>query len=143
MYTEYTSWSVPQHTFSFEHMTAHSVAHDQVVSSSFIVIPHAYSHPVSLMSLLNVKFTPFPSLFSSPGASSSRVSTSIPGRARSWCQSPDAPARWRESGRLVDSAPNTNYEPSSPTSPITRTWCTIRSTSPTTTQMSGAQTTSP
>ena len=39
---------------------AHSVAEDKsVVSSSFIVIPHAHSHPVSLMSLLNVKFTPF------------------------------------------------------------------------------------
>ena len=33
---------------------------------SFIVIPHAHSHLVSLMSLLNVKCTPFPSLFSSP-----------------------------------------------------------------------------
>ena len=97
--------------FSREHMTAHSVAQDQVVSASFIVIPHAHSHPVSLMSLLNVKFTPFPSLFSSPSASSSRVSTSIPGRARSWCQSPDAPTRWRESGRLVDSTPNTGCEP--------------------------------
>ena len=97
--------------FSREHMTAHSVAQDQVVSASFTVIPHAHSHPVSLMSLLNVKFTPFPSLFSSPSASSSRVSTSIPGRARSWCQSLDAPARWRESGRLVDSTPNTGCEP--------------------------------
>ena len=63
------------------------------------------------MSLLNVKFTLFPSLLSSPSASSSRVSASIPGRTRSWCQSADAPARWRESVRLVDSAPNTGYEP--------------------------------
>ena len=63
------------------------------------------------MSLLNVKFTPFPSLLSSPSASSSRAPTSLPGRTRSWCQSADAPARWRESGRLVDSAPNTGYEP--------------------------------
>ena len=83
---------------------------DKVVSASFIV-PHAHSHPVSLMSLLNVKFTPFPSLLSSPSASSSRTSTSLPGRTRSWCQSPDAPARWRESGRLVDSAPNKDKEP--------------------------------
>ena len=81
------------------------------MSASFIVIPHAHSHPVSLMSLLNVKFTPFPSLLSSPSASSSRASTSLPGRTRSWCQSPDAPARWRESGRLVDSAPNQGNEP--------------------------------
>ena len=58
------------------------------MSASFIVIPHAL-----LMSLLNVKFTPFPSLLSSPSASSSSVSTSIPGQTRSWCQSPDAPAR--------------------------------------------------
>ena len=87
-------------------MTPHSVAHDQVVSASCIIIPHAHSHPVSLMSLLNVKFTPFPSLSSSPCASSSSVSTSIPS-PRSWRQSPDAPARWRESGRLVDSAPIT------------------------------------
>ena len=107
MYTEYTYWSVPQHTFSREHMTAHSMAQDQVVSASFIVIPHAHSHLVSLMSMLNVKFTPFPSLLSSPSASSSRAPMSLPGRTRSWCQSPDAPARWRESGRLVDSAPIT------------------------------------
>ena len=91
--------------------TAHSVAQDKVVSASFTVIPHAHSHPVSLMSLLNVKFTPFPSLLSSPSASSSRASTSLPGHTRSWCQSPDAPARWRESGRLVDSAPNQGNEP--------------------------------
>ena len=77
------------------------------MSASFIVIPHAHSHPVSLMSLLNVKFTPFPSLLSSP----SMAPTSLPGRTKSWCQCPDAPARWRESGRLVDSAPNTGYEP--------------------------------
>ena len=63
------------------------------------------------MSLLNVKFTPFPSLLSSPSASSSRTSMSLPGRTRSWCQSPDAPARWRESGRLTDSAPNKDKEP--------------------------------
>ena len=69
------------------------------MSASFIVFPHAHPHLVSLLSLLNVKFTPFPSL-PSPSASSSRVSTSLPGRTRSWCQSPDAPARWRESGRL-------------------------------------------
>ena len=81
------------------------------MSASFTIIPHAHSHPVSLMSLLNVKFTPFPSLLSSPSASSSRAPTSLPGRTRSWCQSPDGPARWRESGRLVDSAPNTGYEP--------------------------------
>ena len=93
-----------QFFFSRAH-TAHSVAQDKVVSASFIVIPHAHSHFVSPMSLLNVKFTPFPSLLSSPSASSSRVSTSLPGRTRSWCQSPDAPARWRESGRLVDTAP--------------------------------------
>ena len=63
------------------------------MSASFIVIPHAHSHRVSLMSLLNVKFTPFLSLFSSPSVSSSRAPTSLPGRTRSWCQSPDAPAR--------------------------------------------------
>ena len=92
------------HFFSWAH-TAHSVAQDKVVSASFIVIPHAHSHPVSLMSLLNVKFTPFPSLLFSPSTSTSMTPTSLPGRTRSWCQSPDAPARWRESGRLVDSAP--------------------------------------
>ena len=52
-----------------------------------------------------------PSLLSSPCASSSRAPMSLTGRTRSWCQSPDAPARWRESVRLVDSAPNTGYEP--------------------------------
>ena len=39
------------HSFSWAH-TAHSVAQDKVVSVSFIVIPRAHSHPVSLMSLL-------------------------------------------------------------------------------------------
>ena len=58
------------HFFSWAH-TAHSVAQDKVVSASFIVIPHAHCHPVSLMSLLNVKLTPFPSLLSSPCTSSS------------------------------------------------------------------------
>ena len=71
------------------------------------------------MSLLNVKFSPFPSLLTSPSASSSMAPTSLPGRTRSWCQSPDAPARWRESSRIRS---------------------TIRSTSPTTTQISGVQT---
>ena len=87
------------------------MAQDKVVSASFIVIPHAHSQDESLMSLLNVKFTPFPSLLSSPSASSSRASTSLPGRTRSWCQSPDAPARCRESGRLVASAPNKDNGP--------------------------------
>ena len=31
--------------------------------------------------------------------------------ARSWCNSPSAPARWSESGRMADSAPITGYEP--------------------------------
>ena len=35
----------------------------------------------------------------------------LPGRTRSWCQSPDAPAHWRESGRLTDSAPSKGNEP--------------------------------
>ena len=52
MYAECTSWSV-QHTLRTPWLKI------KVVSSSFIVIPHAHSHPVSLMSLLNVKFTPF------------------------------------------------------------------------------------
>ena len=98
---------MPQHPSSREHTLAHSVSQDKIVSASFIVLPHAHSHLVSLMSLLNAKFTPFPSLLSSPSASSSRAPTPLLGRTRSWCQSPDAPARWRESGRLVDSAPNT------------------------------------
>ena len=100
LYTEHTSWSVPQHTFSLAH-TAHSVAQDKVVSASFIVIPHAHSHPVSLMSLLNVKFTPFPSLFSSPSASTSMAPTSLPGRTRSWCRSRVWPlGRFRSKHRL-------------------------------------------
>ena len=107
LYTEYTSWSVPQHTFSWAH-TAPSVAQDKDVPASFTVTPHAHSLPVSLMSLLNVKFTPFPSLLFSPSASSSRAPTSLPGHTRSWCQTPSAPAcRRRESGRFTDAAPNT------------------------------------
>ena len=76
------------------------------MSASFIVIPRAHSHPESLMSLLNVKFTPFPSLLSSPSASPSRTS----GPHKKLVSIPDAPARWRESCRLTDSAPNKDNE---------------------------------
>ena len=43
MYTEYTSWCVPEHFFFSWAHTAHSVAQDKIVSASFIVIPHAHS----------------------------------------------------------------------------------------------------
>ena len=84
-------------------------APDKVVSASFIVIPRAHSHPVSLMSLLNVTFAPFPSLPSSSCAPSSTTSTPLPSRTKkSGCQTPNAPTcRWRESGHLTDSAPIT------------------------------------
>ena len=101
---------MPQHTFSREQTLRTprlkiklSPRHSQSSRTRILI--------ASLTSLLDVKFTPFPSLLSSPSASSSRAPTSLPGRTRSWCQSPDAPARWRESGRLVDSGPNTGYEP--------------------------------
>ena len=82
------------------------------MSASFIVIPNSHSHTVSLMSVLKVTFAPFPSLLSSPSAPSSRASTSLPVRRRSWCQTPSAPAcHWSESGRMAHSAPNTGYEP--------------------------------
>ena len=76
---------------------------------------------LSLMTLLNIPFILFPSLHSSPSASSSRVSTSFPNRTRSWCNSLSAPARRSEPGRMSDSAPNTGYmSPSSSTYPTTR-----------------------
>ena len=43
---------------------------------------------LTLMSLLNIPFVPFPSLHSSPSASSSRVSTSFPNRTRFRCNTP-------------------------------------------------------
>ena len=49
----------------------------------------------------------FPPLLSAPSTSSSMAPTSLLGRTRSWCQTKDAPARWSESGRLVDSASTT------------------------------------
>ena len=49
---------------------------------------------LSLMSSPNIKFVPLPTLHSSPSDSSSRVSTTFPNRTRSWCNNPDAPARW-------------------------------------------------
>ena len=101
---------MPQHTFSRDH-TAHSVAQDKVVSASFIVIPHAHSHPVSLMSLLIVPFVPFPSLLSSPSASPSRSTTTVQTCTRSrWLPSRAPASHWRESGRLTSSAPNTRSD---------------------------------
>ena len=107
------------------------------------MVPHAHSHPVSLMSVLNVKFTPFPSLLSAPSAPSSRASTPLPVRTRSWRQTPSAPAcHWRESGRLTDSAPNRGCEPKLANFSSYGFRSTIRSISPKTTQISCPQTTS-
>ena len=111
LYTECTSWTVPQHTFSSAH-TAHSVAQDKVVSASFIVIAHAPSHLVSLMSMLSVPFVPFPSLLSSSSASPSRSTTTVQTCTRCrWLPSSAPASHWTESGRLTDSALNTGYEP--------------------------------
>ena len=63
------------------------------------------------MSLLNVPYRPFLRVLSSPSPPSSRPSASSTSIARSRCSSPSAPARWSESGRMADSAPNTGYEP--------------------------------
>ena len=85
--------------------------------------------------------SPFPSLLSSSSASPSRSTTTVQTCTRSrWLPSSASASHWRESGRLTDYAPNTA---TSQTSPITRIRSTIRSTSTTTTQTSGAQTTSP
>ena len=82
------------------HVSTHcAVAQDKVVSASFTVIPHSHSHLVSLMSLLNEPFVPFPSLLSSSSASPSRLPSSAPA------------SHWRESGRLTNSATNTGCEP--------------------------------
>ena len=100
-----------QHTLSREHMTAHSLAQDQVGKCKNVIVVPTRKSILSLMSLLNIPFVPFPSLHSAPSATSSRVSTSFPNRTRSWCLSPSAPARWSESDRMADPAPNTGYEP--------------------------------
>ena len=65
----------------------------------------------SSMSKLNVPFVRFLSVLSSPTAQLSRPSASTTYFARSRCNSPRAPARWSESGRIADSAPNIGYEP--------------------------------
>ena len=129
LYTENSSWSVSQHTFSREHTLRSSVAQDKVMSASFTVIP-ARRIPIlcSLMSLLNVKFNPFPSLpilaqcFLIQGSNISsgphKKLLSIPRRT---------PLAGGSSGRLTDSRPKTQVmSPTSPTSQITR----IRSNNP-------------
>ena len=63
------------------------------------------------MSLLYVIYGPFLRVLYSPTAPSSRPSASATCIARSRCNSPSAPARWSESGRMADSAANTGYEP--------------------------------
>ena len=110
MYTEYTSFGVHS-TLSREHMTAHSLAQDQVARCKNVRVVPTRISILSLMSLLNIPFVPFPSMHSAPSATSSRVSTSFPDRTRSWCQSPSVPPRWSESGGMADPAPNTGYEP--------------------------------
>ena len=87
VHTEYTPWSVHNTLFRTPWLKIKlCLRKSQSHSHTRILI-------LSLMSLLNVKFAPFPSLLSSPSGSSSRISTSVPNRTRSWCQSPDAPAR--------------------------------------------------
>ena len=58
--------------------------------------------------MLNVPIVNFPSVLSSPTASSSRPSASTSTRARSLCQSPSAPACWSGPGRMADPTPNTH-----------------------------------
>ena len=62
-----------------------------------------------VMSLLSLPRSPrhFPTTLSSPPAPTSPPSSSSTSVARSRCQSTSAPARWRESGRLADSSPQT------------------------------------
>ena len=120
MYTEYTSWSVPQHTSSREHTLRTPWLKIKVVSASFIVIPHAHSHPVSLMSLLNVKFTPFPSLLSSPSASSSRASRHYRAAQEVGVNLQTHPLAGGSLAAWSIPLQAKVMSPSSPTSPITR-----------------------
>ena len=110
VYTEYTSCSVHNTLFlvstrlrtpwlkiQLSGVESHGRSH----AHFNLVFDVVAQHPVC----------PFPSLNSSPSASSSRVSMSFPNRTRSWCQSPSAPARRTKSAQMADSAPNTSYEP--------------------------------
>ena len=60
------------------------------------------------MCLLNVPYRPFPRVLSSLSAASSRPFSVYHIHCKN---SPSAPARWSESGRMAASAPNTGYEP--------------------------------
>ena len=85
-----------------------TTAHALHISFGSIEIESAsLIHPVSCLYC----FLRFPNpFFSSPPAPTSSPSAST-AAARSWRQSPSAPARWRESGRLADSVPTTGCEP--------------------------------
>ena len=105
-----TSPDAQTRTFSRAYTTAHphissvgtTVAQSEKSPRHFIV-----SHPSrSLVSLLFVPFVRFPSVLSSPPASSSKPSAPTTSVARSCRKSPSAPAPWSESGRVADSVPN-------------------------------------
>ena len=121
-----------------ERATAHflgsthcALAQDKVVSASFMVIPHAHSHPVSLMSLLSVPFVPFPSLLSSSSASLSQSSTTTPSVFGKPANTTEAhSAKKEEMADLPDHLPAQAMSPTLPTSPKTRIRSTIRSTFP-------------
>ena len=98
LYTEYTSWSLHNTLLLvitwlrnpwFEIMLCLRRSHSR---------SHAHFHPVfDVVTQRQVCSFSVTAL----------VSTSFPNRTRSWCNSPDAPARWSESGRMADSVPNT------------------------------------
>ena len=87
---------------------------------------------------------PFVSFLSSSSASPSRSTTTVQTCTRSqWLPSSAPVSHWRESGRLTDSAPNTSCGADFANHAIRSTICSIIWLTPqTTTQTSGAQTTS-
>ena len=115
VYTEHLTGRAHTHNFSRANTTAHHPHISKCGHTTFgfrrdrVRVFFSGSHPSrSLMSLLNVPFVRFPSVFSSPTAPSSRPSASTTSMARSCRNRPSAHARWSESGRMADQVPNTN-----------------------------------
>ena len=73
LYTEYTSWSVPQHIFS-RHAFTRTAGLE--VKQNLCVVQSVPLPSLSAMFMLNVSLGHFPSLFSSPSAHLSRLSMS-------------------------------------------------------------------
>ena len=80
--------------------------------ASLILIPHAHSHLVSLMSMLQLSYVRFSQLLSSSSASLSQSSTTTPACTRNRRATTEANSATREEiGRFARSPARTGYEP--------------------------------